>query len=578
MVDSKRSHFLIATKPVDHSPQGLVRLAERELGDSAIELWADSRVKWAANDQFLLIIVGEAFSLAGDRLTAKKMLSFQQLQNFSGELLNGSFALAIIELNTGNIQVVTDTVNSRKVFRQEEGGSNIYATSLHLMSTKRSEIDQAALGCYLANGVIYQHRTLFKNIKIVPAATRLEDRKGVIATSKYWSYQISVTKSDTPRRELLEEYKALLIKSVEIRSGYQDHHFISISGGYDSVGLAGIMQLLGRNNVSCFSYIYGEARPGADAYVAGKAAEGAGFPHQIIQSYQGGLIETIQENGRLGEGMANFCDEIDIWKILGPQVESFSNPSLFAGDMYYLPNVEPQNETDAITAVGINPPSILTPYKAFLADQCYSELHKAWGGDYTEINSSIPTYTNHKDLKDHLYVNYRIPHTLLLWREMIQMNYLSVMNPYLDRHVMDFVKSLPTNLRDGKRLYIDALKEISPHLFQQKRARVNRVKPDWGKEFNLHRAELEQWYSTNPSRLDEFFTPSSLKEILDWHQENPFSLSDFIGRAGRSAKYRYPLANKVLSEFIPLPPKALSSVLVLKRIFTLRAFLLNKGE
>ncbi|HWA94462.1 MAG TPA: hypothetical protein VG844_07655 [Terracidiphilus sp.] len=36
-----------------------------------------------------------------------------------------------------------------------------------------------------------------------------------------------------------------------------------------------------------------------------------GYPHQILESYHGSILATIESNARLGQGLSNFCDEID---------------------------------------------------------------------------------------------------------------------------------------------------------------------------------------------------------------------------------------------------------------------------
>jgi hypothetical protein len=81
--------------------------------------------------------------------------------------------------------------------------------------------------------------------------------------------------------------------------------------------------------------------------------------------------------------------------------------------------------------------------------------------------------------------------------------------------------------------------------------------------------------NNHPSHFDDIFPPAGIGELLDYHERNPFSLTDFIGRAGRSVKYRYPFTNQFLSRFASLPLKELSSVLLLKRVLVLRAFLLK---
>jgi hypothetical protein len=575
LLKSEKAHFLVQREGMISPPNGLNK--SPLLAIQPLAVYGNDSLKSARNDQFLLLLSGDVFLPTVGRATADDLLDLIDTEgNLNTDVLNGSFSVVIIDLKDKSISVYTDAFNSRKVFYDNDrAGTSFYTSSLHLRPRPENTLDLAAIGSYLANGVIYENRTIFAGISSIPAATRHTDSNGSIEQKNYWQYKISSANGSVPEQELLEQYKKLLVSSIDVRSGYQDHHFISISGGYDSGGIAGIMQLLGRKNVSCFSYIYGEAKPGSDAFVAKDMARAAGYPHKVVQSYKGDLMATILANGKLGEGLANFCDEIDIWPQLSPEINQFETPALFAGDMYYLPNVQPQSVGDAISAVGINAPAILRPYADFANKRAFVGIREQWGHDYKGIHSTIPAYAEHKDLKDHLYVNYRVPHTLMVWREMIQMAHLPVTNPFLDREVMEFVMALPLALRDGKSLYIKALTELSPHLFTQKRARENRVKPDWAAEFTRNRDRIIDWANNHPSYFDNIFSPTGIEELLNYHQRGSFSLTDFIGRAGRSIRYRYPFTNKFISRYIPLPPKELSSVLLLKRVLVLRAFLLK---
>jgi asparagine synthetase B (glutamine-hydrolysing) len=246
LLRSEKAHFLIQR---ERAETALVRLNKTPLlSTDSLTVYGNDNLKTAGNDRYLLLLAGEIFFPCTGLVTASILLAqLGEDGQINPGLLNGSFALAVIGLADESIKVYTDPFNSRKVFCEaDDVGSLLYTTSLHLRPRPGKKLDAAAIGSYLGNGVIYENRTAFASVSVIPAATRQEDRNGDVQQHRYWQYKITSVNADVPEKELLEQYKVLLVRSIEVRSGYQDHHFISISGGYDSAGIAGIMQLLGR--------------------------------------------------------------------------------------------------------------------------------------------------------------------------------------------------------------------------------------------------------------------------------------------------------------------------------------------
>lgn len=64
---------------------------------------------------------------------------------------------------------------------------------------------------------------------------------------------------------------------------------MSLSGGYDSPCILGLLWKLQAKQVQCFSYIVDSGSEGSDESVAARMASIAGFPHRTVSAYNGDL-------------------------------------------------------------------------------------------------------------------------------------------------------------------------------------------------------------------------------------------------------------------------------------------------
>ena len=85
-------------------------------------------------------------------------------------------------------------------------------------------------------------------------------------------------------RQMAEELQSLLIQAVRRRLYDNPNVFLSLSAGYDSTGLLGILAYdLRVPDVRCFSYEHGAPSPNSDAGLSRQMAECAGYAHETIR-------------------------------------------------------------------------------------------------------------------------------------------------------------------------------------------------------------------------------------------------------------------------------------------------------
>jgi hypothetical protein len=81
------------------------------------------------------------------------------------------------------------------------------------------------------------------------------------------------------------------------------------------------------------------------------------------------------------------------------------------------------------------------------------------------IYDGINGISDPREKCDFLYLNQRIDHILMPWREYFTGQVGYVHNPYLDGGILNFVKKMPGQLRKEKFLFRDTITNMFPELF-----------------------------------------------------------------------------------------------------------------
>jgi len=157
------------------------------------------------------------------------------------EKLRGHFAAARINVNTGEIMIATNRFGSVPVFWAK--GTNGYAfstelTSCLIASGTSKELDLAGVAETLIIDVPLGDRTLFRDVKQLPAASLLKFTDNGISIEKYWYYKF-YSSPITPDREIIGKGYYLTQQAVKNCLPKDQTVAIFVSGGMDSRLIAG---------------------------------------------------------------------------------------------------------------------------------------------------------------------------------------------------------------------------------------------------------------------------------------------------------------------------------------------------
>jgi len=372
---SKRRHNLNLNLN-NHNKKGLInKKYQNSYRDICLSCSADTKYFFHKETNILILLYGELYDVNENVLQCLHSLYLKNGINFIRGL-NGSYALFIIDLNRDTNYVVTDRINSRKIFQYVDSDCFIFSNSIYFFNDFSLSADPKAIAWYLSNGAVFNSRTLFKEIKVLKRASITEISSNHIKQKTYWEYGFNNEYKNISEKELTNELHRLLIKSVEKRIKPNDEIYISLSGGYDSAAILGIIRYsLKLDDVKTFSYTHGNISCKSDAYVSKSMAEECGYRFNILPIYNNNLISFLEKNAYWGQGTANICDEINAINTISDELGDSPDNNLFFGDECFGWVAEPiTSKREACRALRIYDFDNLRLLDKFLPSHLFSNL------------------------------------------------------------------------------------------------------------------------------------------------------------------------------------------------------------
>lgn len=515
-----------------------------------IKRFADTQVLCDEAGEVTVVFYGH---ICGD-VTLSHLINAYKAQGVAFvESLNGSFAFFLVDKPRDQIVLATDRLCSRKIYMRNKDSMTVVSTVLRYLFTDDLSIDPIGLAWYLANGVFHCNRTIFEGVSVVDRASCYIIRAHVPAEVRtYWQYQFTDEYAHKDPAQIREELEFLLVESVSKRVDENSVNLLSLSAGYDSPGVLGILsKRLDVNHLCSFSHgLYEDDKEG-DAHIARRLAEMCGVEHLLFLPYDGDLCGTIERNALWGNGVAHFCDESFLWDEFSDKYAN-QNCTLFVADECFGGiggSPELFFNADILAICKLWDFSCLRWLKCFLPHGVYRMFLDGQREDVATLFDRAPDATDIYGVKDWIYLDQRLSCVHMPWREYFSSRTFRVQNPFLDSDILDFMRKVPSQWRRGKRLYKETIASMFPEIFAVKRAKVGGFVPDpvWIKDMFRERELLIARYLPNgqSSLLDEFIAPDNVVKLFLMEEEIP----DKIGLAVEKViSLSHRVVNKVMRE------------------------------
>lgn len=411
------------------------------------------------NDAFSLLILGQFYEQVDKDALFRSVVD--QVSGYSDKYNDpaGHYILFLIDKQHGDVHVFTDRFGTYHAYIYDDG-SNAAIATFYLGLAKQAmnkDLDWEGLTGFFTMGFFPNTSTYLKCIKVLEPATHyhFNDHLKIVSQRRYWNW---VEKDE---RKSVDEYLHDMHTSLStsLNTAVADKRVaLPISGGLDSRTVAGILtDKDDKSYSSIWGYSYGFAKGPAETKIAGEIARTRNIPfhYYAVPRYLFDNITRIAESTDLfsyidGTRQASTVDMIkekadvvigghwgDVWlNDMGVQQDSdflpaFQKKIIKRGSDWFIDNMCSQHVPNS---------------KDLLNDYFLTAI-----GKYDHIKNP--------DLKMKIY---KTDHWSFRWTlsgtRMYQAGAMPVL-PFYDKHVVDALVNVPTELLKGRGLQVEYLKK-----------------------------------------------------------------------------------------------------------------------
>ncbi|MFH0827743.1 MAG: asparagine synthase (glutamine-hydrolyzing) [Candidatus Omnitrophota bacterium] len=174
--------------------------------------------------------------------------------------LNGQFAIAIWDKRKEALFLARDRLGIRPLFYTSAGGQFLFASeikSLFADERVKRELDPAGLEQLFTFWANISPKTIFKEIKELPAAHYLIASRGNVSIKRYWD--LKYERIDSGEKDCAEKLLYLLQDSIRLRLRADVPVAAYLSGGIDSSIICALVKKFFNSDLRTFSVSFSDA-------------------------------------------------------------------------------------------------------------------------------------------------------------------------------------------------------------------------------------------------------------------------------------------------------------------------------
>jgi asparagine synthase (glutamine-hydrolysing) len=420
-----------------------------------------------------LIAAGQRFFSTSD--TEVLMKAYAAWGPSFVERLNGMFAFAIWERDSGRTLLGRDRLGIKPLYFHEARGVLRFASSLPALVASgdvSSDVDPVALHHYLSfHSVVPAPHTILREVKKLPPATLLTlEPDGSRREHRFWEVRYAPLALDEPtwKARLLE----VLRRSVKRRLVADVEVGVLLSGGLDSSLVVGLLAEAGQRGLTTFSVGFEDAggEKGNEFAYSDIVAERYGTNHHRFLVPTRAMLPALHDCVKaMSEPMVSH-DVIGFY-LLSQQVKKHLSvvqsgqgaDEIFAGYHWYPPMLTPGD--DAVEA-----------YAKVFFDRDHDEMRRVvephWLGD-DHSRAFVRAHFDRPGADRAIDKALRLDSTVMLVDDPVKRVDNTTMAwglearvPFLDHEVVELAAQIPAELKvhqGGKHILKEAAREVIPH-------------------------------------------------------------------------------------------------------------------
>lgn len=421
---------------------------------------------------------GSGYQFFSDGDTEVVLKAFHAWGNDCVTRLNGMFAFAIWERDSGRTFLARDRLGIKPLYYSHTNQRFCFASSLPALLERNdidTQINTVALNHYLSfHAVVPAPNTMIEGVKkLPPAHWMMLERNGRSTTQCYWTLKFGRQASDSSKSEedwrnaLLDELrqavKRRLVAAVDVG--------VLLSGGVDSSLLVGLMAEAGASNLKTYSVGFesiGEEQ-GDEFYYSDIIARHFATQHHKISISSNELLSQLPKAiHAMAEPMVShdcigfYLLSREVAKTCKAVQSGQGADEVFGGYHWYPPLIDSHDP--------------LQDYQKAFFDRDFAEYQHVVQSKYHEQNCASNFVANHfqqagashpvdKALRLDTTVMLvddpvkRVDNMTMAWG-------LEARVPFLDHQLVEFSARIPASLKveqGGKYILKETAREIIPH-------------------------------------------------------------------------------------------------------------------
>lgn len=197
--------------------------------------------------------------------------------------MRGMFAIALWDNREKKLFLLRDRLGVKPLYYCQNGSQVAFASTARALASAGlgAGIDPAAAAEYFEFGYVTDERSIYKNIRKVPAATLIEFSNGKVSQREYWKESTARPSGSIGFEEAVEETERLFLEAVKLRLEADVPVGALLSGGVDSSLVCWAISHLGGNIKSFTVGTPGDVFDETPDAVA--TAQKLGIDHSIIE-------------------------------------------------------------------------------------------------------------------------------------------------------------------------------------------------------------------------------------------------------------------------------------------------------
>ncbi len=438
---------------------------------------------WNSSRTIALVMAGEIYNqeMLAVNMDVKSdeellmALYEQERENFVSKL-KGVFIIAIYDQESNRILIFNDRFGIYPLFYSCRGGRLIFAPEMKGILCDEyfpRKLDLTALAQYVRFQLLLGDRTFFEEIQLLPCASILiyELASGSYSVNSYWSFADIPYNPEVSFEEAVEETAMILSRAVNRLSGDVYRPGVYLSGGLDSRTILGMIE---RRPIVSLTYGTADCR---DVIYAGRIAKAVGSDHYWVDFPNGDWVkENFDFHLELTEGFHSWIHAHGISTLPKARQLMDVNLSGWGGGVVMGTN----EQIEHLLTSSVDDAAFITRL-FYLYNQIftwpgiteaeenllyYQPIHsKLQGLAFESFRDEISQYLDYRsDLRSEYFFLHnsvrRLFHNLVTFsRSHIEMRF-----PFFDYDLIDFLYSIPAEVRRDQILYRAVIQRQTPRL------------------------------------------------------------------------------------------------------------------